>query len=158
MGPRGGSSGILGEGRQESSWRFLRDPLGRILRGPQGPLDESSCGGREGGETRSKIHSVKCVPLVKVIQLFKSVASVLLSASTHKAFTREPVVALFDKTFLVPELVPLLPSMENRKLCARFLRNTETGTQTEVQFNGVAGDIMSGHPPYRPLKTLLGDP
>ena len=44
--------------------------------------------------------SVKCVPLAKVIQLFKSVASVLLSASTHKAFTREPVVALFGKISL----------------------------------------------------------
>ena len=102
--------------------------------------------------------SVKCVPLAKVIQLFKSVASVLLSASTHKAFTREPVVALFGKTFLLAKLVQLLPSMKTENFCARFLRNTETGTQTEVQFNGVAGDIMGGHPPYRPLKTLLGDP
>ena len=64
--------------------------------------------------------SVKCVPLAKVIQLFKSVASVLLSASTHKAFTREPVVALFGKTFLLAKLVQLLPSMKNRKLLRTF--------------------------------------
>ena len=101
--------------------------------------------------------SVKCVPLAKVIQLFKSVASVLLSASTHKAFTREPVVALFGKTFW-QNWFSSCRAWKTENFCARFLRNTETGTQTEVQFNGVAGDIMGGHPPYRPLKTLLGDP